>query len=88
VRIGDSVDFWKVVDVVENERLLLFAQMKLPGKAWLEFKLHEGHLIQSAYFYPYGVLGRLYWYALVPLHALIFTTMAKTIVARALAHDA
>ncbi len=82
LRIGDSVDFWKVVDLVENERLLLFAQMKLPGKAWLEFKIHDGKLIQSAYFYPYGILGRLYWYSLVPLHYLIFTNMANAILKR------
>lgn len=84
LRIGDSVDFWKVVDLVENERLLLFAQMKLPGKAWLEFKIHEGKLIQSAYFYPYGIMGRLYWYSLVPLHYLIFTKMANAILKRSI----
>jgi len=82
LRIGDSVDFWKVVDLVENERLLLFAQMKLPGKAWLEFKIHNGKLIQSAYFYPYGIMGRLYWYTLIPLHYLIFTNMANTVLKR------
>lgn len=83
LRIGDSLDFWKVVDLVENERLLLYAQMKLPGSAWLEFKIHEGKLIQSAYFYPDGVSGRLYWYALVPFHHLIFANMAKRILQRA-----
>lgn len=82
LRIGDSVDFWKVVDLVENERLLLFAQMKLPGKAWLEFKILDGKLIQSAYFYPYGILGRFYWYILSPLHFLIFTNMAHSIIKR------
>ena len=82
LRLGDSVDFWKVVDIVEDERLLLYAQMKLPGKAWLEFKIHQGNLIQSAYFYPYGLLGRLYWYALIPLHYLIFTNMATSIIDR------
>lgn len=83
LRIGDSVDFWKVVDIVENERLLLFAQMKLPGKAWLEFKIQDNQLIQSAYFYPHGVSGRLYWYALIPLHHLIFSNMAASILKRA-----
>lgn len=83
LRIGDSVDFWKVVDLVENERLLLFAQMKLPGKAWLEFKIHDGKLIQSAYFYPDGIIGRLYWYSLIPMHYLIFTNMAHSIINRA-----
>lgn len=83
LRIGDSVDFWKVVDLVENERLLLFAQMKLPGKAWLEFKIQDHILIQSAYFYPDGVSGRLYWYSLIPIHHLIFNNMASSILQRA-----
>lgn len=83
LRIGDSVDFWKVVDLVEDERLLLFAQMKLPGKAWLEFKIHDHTLIQSAYFYPDGLLGRLYWYSLIPIHYLIFGNMASSILKRA-----
>ena len=82
LRIGDSVDFWKVVDIVENERLLLYAQMKLPGKAWLEFKIHDNKLIQSAYFYPNGVLGRIYWLCLIPFHYLIFTNMSHSIVER------
>ena len=68
LRISDCLDFWKVVDLKENERLLLYAQMKLPGEAWLEFKIKDNKLIQSAYFYPKGVFGRLYWYSLVPLH--------------------
>lgn len=80
LRPGDSVDFWKVVDLIPNERLLLFAQMKLPGKAWLEFKIHDNALIQTAYFYPQGISGRLYWYALIPLHYLIFRNMIKSII--------
>lgn len=87
LRLGDSLDFWKVVDLVANERLLLFAQMKLPGKAWLEFKIHDHKLIQTAYFYPDGIVGRLYWYALIPLHFLIFTNMAQSILARAKEHS-
>lgn len=83
LRFGDCVDFWKVVDLVENERLLLFAQMKLPGKAWLEFKIQDHQLIQSAYFYPDGVSGRLYWYSLIPIHHLIFANMASSILQRA-----
>ena len=82
VRIGDSVDFWKVVDVVEDERLLLFAQMKLPGKAWLEFKIEQNELIQTAYFYPNGVWGRIYWYSMLPFHFFIFRDMVKQIVER------
>lgn len=84
LRIGDSLDFWKVVDIKENERLLLFAQMKVPGKAWLEFKLDNKNLVQSAYFYPNGILGRLYWYSMIPFHHLIFKNMAKEIVGRAI----
>jgi len=83
LRIGDSLDFWKVVDIQQDERLLLYAQMRVPGKAWLEFKIHEGKLIQSAYFLPKGVLGRLYWYALVPLHYLVFKDMIQSVLNKA-----
>ena len=83
LRISDCLDFWKVVDLQKNERLLLYAQMKLPGEAWLEFKIKDNKLIQSAYFYPKGVLGRLYWYALVPLHYFVFNNMIKSIIKKA-----
>ena len=83
LRISDCLDFWKVVDLKENERLLLYAQMKLPGEAWLEFKIKDNKLIQSAYFYPKGVFGRLYWYGLVPLHYFIFKNMIKSIIKKA-----
>ncbi len=83
LRIGESLDFWKVVDLKENERLLLYAQMKVPGNAWLEFKIEDNKLIQSAYFYPKGVLGRLYWYSLVPLHYLVFNNMINSIIKKA-----
>jgi uncharacterized protein YbjT (DUF2867 family) len=83
LRIGDSLDFWKVVDIKENERLLLFAQMKLPGSAWLEFKIKDNKLIQSAYYYPKGVFGRLYWYILVPIHYFVFNNMIKSIAKKA-----
>lgn len=83
LRIGDSLDFWKVVDIQQDERLLLFAQMRLPGKAWLEFKIHDGKLIQSAYFLPKGVFGRLYWYALIPLHYFVFRDMIRSVLKKA-----
>ncbi len=83
LRVGDSLDFWKVIDIQEDERLLLYAQMRVPGKAWLEFKIHEGNLIQSAYFLPKGVLGRLYWYALVPLHYFVFKDMIRSVLNKA-----
>lgn len=79
LRIGDSLDFWKVVDVVPNRRVLLFAQMIVPGKAWLEFRIENGQLIQSAYFIPKGVWGRLYWYMLIPLHSFVFNDMIQSI---------
>ncbi|MDD4330463.1 MAG: SDR family oxidoreductase [Aliarcobacter sp.] len=83
LRISDCLDFWKVVDLKKDERLLLYAQMKLPGEAWLEFKIKDNKLIQSAYFYPKGVFGRLYWYTLVPLHYFIFKNMIKSIIKKA-----
>ena len=83
LRISDCLDFWKVVDLKENERLLLYAQMKVPGEAWLEFRIKDNKLIQSAYFYPKGLLGRLYWYTLVPLHYFVFNNMIKSIIKKA-----
>lgn len=83
LRISDCLDFWKVVDLKKDERLLLYAQMKLPGEAWLEFKIKDNKLIQSAYFYPKGVFGRLYWYALIPLHYFVFNNMIKSIIKKA-----
>ncbi len=80
LRIGDSVDFWKVVDLQEGKRLLLFAQMKLPGIAWLEFLIKEGHFYQTAYFYPHGLAGRLYWFVLTPLHFFVFKGMATNLI--------
>ncbi len=87
LRIGDSLDFWKVVDIKQNERLLLYAQMKIPGNAWLEFKIQDNKLIQSAYFYPKGVFGRLYWYSLIPLHHFVFTNMIESIIKKAANED-
>ena len=83
LRIGDALDFWKVADLKPGKRLLLAAQMKLPGKAWLEFDIQNGQLVQTAYFYPKGVWGRLYWYAVLPLHSLVFGDLARSILARA-----
>lgn len=76
IESGDAVDFWRVLYADKNEgRLLLFAEMRLPGEAWLEFKLDGNQLIQTATFRPKGVLGRLYWYAVLPFHGFIFTGM-------------
>ena len=83
LRIGESVDFWRVEDLSVNERLLLYAQMKVPGKAWLEFKITEDEFVQTAYFYPRGLWGRLYWYSLVPIHYLVFRNMIRSILQKA-----
>lgn len=83
LRVGESLDFWKVVDIKDDERLLLYAQMKVPGNAWLEFKIEGNKLIQSAYFYPKGVLGRLYWYSMIPLHYFVFKNMINSIIKKA-----
>ena len=70
---GDSLDFWRVLySNREQGRLLLFAEMKLPGEAWLEFKIKSGKLIQTATFRPLGLAGRLYWLTVLPFHAFIF----------------
>lgn len=80
LRTGDSVDFWKVIDIEENRRLLLLAEMKLPGRAWLEFVIDGGSLVQTAHFIPKGLGGRLYWYLLLPFHIPVFRNMAHQLV--------
>lgn len=76
INTGDSVDFWRVLYANKEEgRLLLFAEMKLPGEAWLEFKVVGDYLEQTATFRPLGLLGRLYWYSVLPFHGLIFSGM-------------
>ncbi len=84
LRLGECLDFWRVEDIQEDNRLLLFAQMKIPGSAWLEFKIEGDKLIQSAYFYPKGILGRIYWYSLIPLHYFIFKNMITKILENSL----
>lgn len=83
LRIGDALDFWKVADIKPNKRLLLLAQMKLPGKAWLEFDIQGSTLVQTAHFYPKGLWGRLYWYSVSPLHNLVFQDLANNIIKNA-----
>jgi uncharacterized protein YbjT (DUF2867 family) len=70
---GDTLDFWRVLYANKKEgRLLLFAEMKLPGEAWLEFKIKDDTLVQTATFRPLGVAGRLYWFSVFPFHGYIF----------------
>ena len=80
LRVGDAIDFWKVVDIKEGKRLLLYAQMKLPGQAWLEFDIQPDQLVQTAHYLPRGVLGRLYWYAVMPFHHFVFADLARNVI--------
>lgn len=80
---GDALDFWRVISANRSKgRLVLYAEMKLPGEAWLEYDVDDDKktLAQNATFRPSGVFGRLYWYALLPVHKIIFHGMAKKIV--------
>ena len=80
---GDTVNFWRVEEVEPNRRLRLSAEMTLPGRAWLQFEVEPddgGSVIrQTAVFDPVGVLGRLYWYSVWPLHGLVFRGMVRGI---------
>lgn len=78
---GDSLDFWRVLLAdKENKRLLLFAEMRVPGEAWLEFRIDKNDVLhQVATFRPKGIFGRLYWYAMIPFHFFIFDGMIKEI---------
>jgi uncharacterized protein YbjT (DUF2867 family) len=81
---GDSIDFWRVILADKDKgHLILFAGMKVPGEAWLQFKVEQKNgawfLVQTATFRPKGILGRLYWYSLVLFHFFIFQKMAKTL---------
>jgi len=81
---GDAVDFWRVVSISDGHRLELSAEMKLPGDAWLVWSATDepegAMLTQTAFFLPRGLLGRLYWFALLPLHGPIFRGMLASIV--------
>jgi hypothetical protein len=83
LRVGDALDFWRVQALEPNRLLRLAAEMKLPGRAWLEFEVtrNDGESVirQTASFDPVGPLGRAYWYALYPVHQLVFGGMLRAI---------
>ncbi len=87
--VGDAIDFWRVVAFDADRRLTLRAEMTMPGRAWLQFAaLPPGdrrptRLRQTALFDPRGLLGLLYWVALLPVHAVVFRGMVRAIAARA-----
>jgi uncharacterized protein YbjT (DUF2867 family) len=83
---GDALDFWRVLLSAPEHteapaRLILAAEMKMPGEAWLQFEISDDHLTQTATFRPRGLLGRAYWYAVLPFHWLLFPRMAKRLAA-------
>jgi uncharacterized protein YbjT (DUF2867 family) len=81
IAVGDSLDFWRVLYANKTEgRLLLFAEMKLPGEAWLEFKFENNLLIQTATFRPKGLWGRCYWFLVLPFHHFIFNGMINALI--------
>jgi hypothetical protein len=87
LRVGEPLDFW-VVEVAEPGHLRLRAEMRTPGYAWLEWNISEGddgsaELLQRARFVPRGIWGRVYWYAMVPFHQVLFPRMAHQIRVRA-----
>ena len=87
LRIGESLDFWRVEELERGHRLKLYAEMVLPGKAWLEFSVEEKDgktlVTQEATFSPRGLGGQLYWYAVAPFHVFVFPTMLRNLVKRA-----
>ena len=88
LRIGDALDFWRVEDLKSDCSVRLRAEMKLPGRAWLQFEAREAedgttHLEQTAAFIPKGLPGLAYWYGLYPLHAWIFGGLVRAIARRA-----
>jgi len=88
LRVGDVIDFWRVVKITPGRQLTLMAEMKLPGRAILEFQLESldsqrSKLNIEARFHPAGTRGLLYWYALIPFHSRIFKGITHSLVARA-----
>jgi hypothetical protein len=81
--VGDALDFWRVEAYEPNRRLRLAAEMKLPGRAWLEFEVEPraggARIRQTAIFDPVGLSGLAYWYLLYPLHCLVFSRMLVNI---------
>jgi hypothetical protein len=79
LQVGDPVDFWRVERFEPEGRLLLRAEMKVPGRAWLQFEVTPerggSRVYQTATFDPAGLAGSLYWYALYPIHVLVFGRM-------------
>ena len=91
LRVGDSLDFWRVEVYERPQRLRLRAEMKLPGRAWLEFEVvpleHGSTIRQTAIFDPRGLGGLLYWYGIYPLHQMVFAGMLRNLARAALIEE-
>jgi hypothetical protein len=91
ISIGDTIDWWRVEEFVPDSRLRLYAEMKVPGRAWLDFTVEQqkgGSTIrQTAIFDPAGLSGLIYWYGIYPLHAFIFRGMIRGIATAAQGKD-
>lgn len=87
LRVGDAVDFWRVEEVRPNSLLRLRAEMRVPGRAWLQYEIVEEaagcRLVQTAFFEPRGLSGRLYWFLLLPAHQIIFRGSMRELARRA-----
>jgi uncharacterized protein YbjT (DUF2867 family) len=81
IHSGDALDFWRVLYANKEEgKLVLYAEMKLPGEAWLEFKIINNFLYQAATFRPKGFWGKVYWFSVLPFHSFIFNGMLKRLI--------
>ncbi len=87
LRIGDAVDFWRVEELRRPSLLRLRAEMKVPGRAWLQYEITQvqggSRLVQTAFFEPKGLPGLAYWYLLYPVHGVIFRGMVRVLAERA-----
>ena len=89
ITAGEALDFWRVEEYQNNRRMRLKAEMKVGGHAWLDFEVkpldrHQSELIQTAEYYPRGLIGLLYWYGVYPIHAMVFRGLSRAIARRAL----
>lgn len=81
LKVGDQVDFWRVTHVDNSNKMLkMAAEMKLPGRVWITFKISEGQFIQKVEFDPNGYYGHVYWFLVKPIHYLLFSRMFRAII--------